>query len=41
MSIKLHFLHCHLASFPENIGAVNDKVMEESYQGRWDVHNDS
>ena len=51
MSIKLQFLHCHLASFPENIGAVNDKqgerfhqdlkVMEESYQGRWDVHNDS
>ncbi|XP_069623312.1 uncharacterized protein [Ranitomeya imitator] len=48
MSIKLHFLHCHLANFPENLGAVSDeqgerfhqdlKVMEDRYQGRWDVH---
>ena len=47
-SIKLHYLHCHLASFPEYLGAVSDeqceqfhknlKVMEESYHGRWDVH---
>ena len=48
MSIKLHFLHGHLANFPENIGAASDeqgerfhqdlKVMEERYQDRWDVH---
>lgn len=48
MSIKLHFLHSHLAEFPENLGAVSDeqgerfhqdlKTMEERYQGRWDVH---
>ena len=48
MSIKLHFLHCHLANFPENLGATSDeqgerfhqdlKVIEERYQGRWDVH---
>ena len=48
MSIKLHYLHCHLASFSEYLGAVSDeqcewfhqdlKVMEESYQGRWNVH---
>ena len=48
MSIKLHFLHSHLANFPENLGDVSDeqgerfhqdlKVMEERYQGRWDVN---
>lgn len=48
MSIKLHFLHSHLANFPDNLGAVSDeqgerfhqdlKVMEARYQGRWDVH---
>jgi hypothetical protein len=48
MSIKLHFLHIHLANFPENLGDVSDlqgerfyrdlKVMEERYQGRWDVN---
>lgn len=47
MSIKLHFLHSHLANFPDNLGAVSDeqgerfhqdlKVMEARYQGRWDV----
>lgn len=47
MSIKVHFLHSHLANFPENLGAVSDeqgerfhqdlKVMEARYQGRWDV----
>lgn len=47
MSIKLHFLHSHLANFPENLGALSDeqgerfhqdlKVMEARYQGRWDV----
>ena len=48
MSIKLHFLHSHLANFPENLGDVSDeqgerfhqdlKIMEERYQGRWDVN---
>lgn len=48
MSIKVHFLHSHLANFPENLGDVSDeqgerfhqdfKVMEERYQGRWDVN---
>lgn len=48
MSIKLHFLHSHLANFPKILGAVSDeqgerfhqdlKVMEARYQGRWDVH---
>ena len=48
MSIKLYFLHCHLANFLENLGVAGDeqgerfhqdlKVMEERYQGRWDVH---
>ena len=48
MSIKLHFLHCHLACFPENLGAVSEeqgerfhqdlKIMAERYQDRWDVH---
>ena len=44
MSIKLYHLHCHFASFPDNLGAVVDeqgerfhqdlKVTEELYQGR-------
>jgi len=48
MSIKVHFLHSHLAEFPENLGAVSDeqgelfhqdlKIMETRYQGRWDLH---
>ncbi|XP_070613747.1 uncharacterized protein [Erythrolamprus reginae] len=48
MSIKLHFLHSHLANFLENLDAVSVeqgerfyqdlKVMETRYQGRWDVH---
>ena len=25
MSLKLHFLHSHLAFFPENLGAVNNE----------------
>ena len=47
MSIKIHFLFNHLDSFPENLGAVSEeqgerfhqdmKVMEDRYQGRWDV----
>lgn len=49
MSIKLHFLHSHLANFQENLGDVSDeqgerfhqdlKVMEERYQGRWGANN--
>ena len=48
MSVKIHFLHSHLPRFPENCGDVSDeqgerfhqdmKIMEERYQGRWDVH---
>ena len=47
MSIKVHFLHNHLDRFPENLGDVSDeqgeifhqdiKLMEERYQGRWDI----
>ena len=46
MSIKLHFLKCHLDYFPENLGDVSEeqgerfhqdiRVMEKRYQGRWD-----
>ena len=48
MSIKVHFLFSHLSSFPENLGSVSDeqgerfhqdiKIMEERYQGHWDVN---
>ena len=48
VSIKLHFLHCHLGNFLEDLGAVSDeqgerfhqdlKIMEERYHDRWDVH---
>lgn len=48
MSIKMHFLNSHLEQFPANLGDVSDeqgerfhqdiKVMEDRYQGRWDVH---
>lgn len=48
MSIKLHYLHSHLDWFPANLGAMSDEqgerfhqdlaIMEERYQGRWDVH---
>ena len=48
ISIKLHFLHCHLPRFPENLGDVSDDEqgerfhqdisdMEVRYQGRWDA----
>ena len=47
MSIKLHFLHRHLACFPENLGDVNDEQgerfhqdisdMKVRYQSRWDA----
>ena len=32
MSIKLHFLHRHLACFPENLGDVNDEPGERFHQ---------
>jgi len=45
MSLKIHFLHSHLDSFPENCGAVSDEhgehfhqdisSMEKRYQGKW------
>ena len=48
MSIKVHYLHNHLDHFPENLGDLSEeqgerfhqdiKVMEERYQGRWDIH---
>ena len=48
MRIKLHFLFRHLHEFLENLGAVSDeqgerfrqdiKIMEERYQGRWDMN---
>ena len=48
MGIKVHFSFSHLGSFPENLGSVSDeqeerfhqgiKIMEERYQGRWDVN---
>ena len=48
MSIKLHYLFCHLDHFPEDLGDTSEepqerlhqdiKVMEETYQGQWDTH---
>lgn len=48
MAVKLHFLNSHLAYFPENCGDYSEKqgerfhqdirVMEERYQGRWDIN---
>lgn len=48
MSIKMHFLSSHLDYFPENCGDVSEKqgerfhqdirVMEERYQGRWNIN---
>ena len=32
MNLKLHFLHSHLAFFPENLGAVNDEHRWRFYQ---------
>jgi hypothetical protein len=46
MSLKLHFLHCHLDYLPENLGALSEeqadrvhqdiKEMERRYQGQWE-----
>ena len=48
MSIKMHFLSSHLDYFPDNWGDLSEeqgerfhqdiRVMEERYQGRWDVN---
>lgn len=48
MSIKVHYLHSHLDSFPENLGDTSEeqgerfhqdiKTMEDRYKGRWDTH---
>ena len=48
MNIELHFLNRHLELFPANLENVSDeqgerfhqdiKVMEDKYQGRWDIH---
>lgn len=48
MSIKMHFLSSHLDYFPNNCGDLSEeqgerfhqdiRVMEERYQGRWDVN---
>jgi hypothetical protein len=47
MSLKMHFLHSHLDSFPVNCSAISDKhsecfhqdisVMENRYNGRWNA----
>ena len=37
MSIKLHFLHSHLARFPENLSNVNNKQGERFHQDISDV----
>ena len=31
-SLKVHFLHLHLAFFPENLGAVSDEQGEQFHQ---------
>lgn len=48
MSVKMHFLRSHLDYFPDNCGDYSEeqgerfhkdiRVMEERYQGRWDVN---
>ena len=48
MSVKIHFLRSHLDYFPLNCGDLSEEqgerfhqdihVMEERYQGRWDVN---
>jgi hypothetical protein len=45
MSLKMHFLHSHLDSFPANCGAVSDEhgerfhqdisAMGNRYKGKW------
>ena len=48
MSTKVHYLRSHLDSFPESLCYFSEKqggrfhqdmkVMEDRYQGRWDIH---
>ena len=48
MSIKIHVLFSHLGKIIKNLSEVSQelrecfhqdiKVMEERYQGRWDIH---
>lgn len=48
MSIEMHFLSSHLGYFTEDCGDVSEeqgerfhhdvRVMEELYQGRWDIN---
>ena len=48
MSVKMHFLRTHLDYFPQNCGDLSEeqgecfhqdiRVIEERYQGRWDVN---
>ena len=48
MSVKMHFLRSHLDYFPQNCGDFSEeqgerfhqdiRVMEERFQGRWDVN---
>ena len=48
MSIKVHYLFIHFDRFPTILGNLREKhgerfhqdieVMEERYQGSWDVH---
>jgi len=48
MSIKVHYLHSHLDTIPENLGDFPEKqgesfhqdvkVMKDRYQGKWDIH---
>ena len=48
MSYKMHFLHSHLDYFPSNLEHFSDEqgerfhqdisVMENRYQGKWDVN---
>ena len=49
MSVKMHCLQSHLDYFPENCGDLSEeqgelfhqdiRVMEELYQGRWDMNS--
>ena len=48
MSVKLHFLRSHSDYFPESYGDLSEeqgehchrdiRILEERYQGRWDVN---
>jgi hypothetical protein len=48
MSVKVHYLHCHLDRFLKNLGDLSEeqgekfhqniKTIEARYHGRWDAH---